>query len=123
MALAPRARYAAAVATAAAGVTVTAGVPLYAFWYRPEVQGLADPMNLWMFAGLLGVLVGLSIAATGGHDVYRNHSKRKRFEELVEGGRKSSLVKHMAELEELVRELPPRYRERLKAVKERYGIR
>lgn len=120
---AARARYIGSVATAAAGVAIMVGAPVYVFWYRPAIQGLSDPMNLWMFGGLLGALVGLAVAATGGHDLYRRERKRRRFEELVEGGRKSALVQNIAELEDLARELPPKYRKRLDEVKRKYGIK
>lgn len=121
--LPPRARLALAATLTAIGVGIAVGVPAYFLWYAPTfVEGYSDPQNVNMFFGLFGALIGITIGMSGGYDLYEEHDRRQRFEELVEGRRKSEFRKNMAELEDLVDRLPPRYRERLDEVKEEYGL-
>lgn len=121
--LPPRARLALAIAVTAVGLAILVGVPGYFLWYAPTfVEGYSDPQNVNMFFGLFGALIGLTIGLSGGYDLYEEHRRRQRFEELVEGRRKSEFRKNLAELEELVDELPAGYRERLDEAKAEHGL-
>lgn len=121
--LPPRMRLGIYAAVTAAGVAVLVGVPAYYLWYAPTyVADYTDPSNTGMFFGLLGGLIGIAVAATGGQELYGTYKDRKRFEELVEGKRKSEFRRNLAELEQLADELPNSYRERLESVKEDYGL-
>lgn len=121
--LPPRARLALAAVLTAVGLGILVGVPVYFLWYAPTfVEGYSDPQNVNMFFGLFGALIGLTIGMSGGFDLYQEYDRRQRFEELVEGRRKSEFRKNLAELEELVDQLPSRYRERLDEVKAEYGL-
>lgn len=121
--LPPRVRLGFAIVVTAAGLAILVGVPAYFLWYAPTfVEGYSDPQNVNMFFGLFGALIGLTIGLSGGYDVYQEHRRRQRFDELVEGRRKSEFRKSLAELENLVRQLPAGYRERLEEAKEEHGL-
>lgn len=120
--LPPRLRYAIAIVVTAVGVAVMVGVPVYYWWWLPLDPTYSDPQNVNMFAGGFGGLIGLAVAATGGSDLYKGLQDRRRFKELVEGKKKSEMVRNMGELESLAKRLPKPYRERLAEVKARYGL-
>lgn len=121
--LPPRARLGIYAAVTAVGVAILVAVPGYYLYYAPTyVADYTDPSNTGMFFGLLGGLIGIAVAATGGQELYGSYKDRKRFERLVEGKRKSEFRRNLAELEELVDELPSSYRERLEAAKREHGL-
>lgn len=58
----------------------------------------------------------------GGWYVWEQVSLRRQFSELIQTSKKSEFRKEVAELEDLARRLPPRFRERLKARREELGL-
>lgn len=91
------------------GPALLVGVP----YYYIGVVGNPSGQNIEMFLGLVGALLGVLCIGLGGLRFHSLHAKRKRFDALLSGERRSEVARSWEELERLARELPPRYRTRL----------
>lgn len=106
------------------GPALMIGIPLYYWWWAPAFDpSYSDPQNIGMFFGGFGSLAGMAITATGASDLYGYWRKSKRFDELVDGRSRAEFRRNVGELEDLVKELPSGYRERLEEAKEKHGVK
>lgn len=82
-----------------------------------------NEQNQGFFLGAVAALIGVFIILLSGLKVWEHVKARRRFEELMGGDRKSSIMQNIDELNGLARSLGPPYRKRLEARLGELGVK
>jgi Na+/melibiose symporter-like transporter len=80
-------------------------------------------LNQHLFLGAVCILIGLFLVLLCGLRVWEHVKARRRFEELLEGERKSALMQNLDEVTSLARALGPPYRRRLEGRLDELGVK
>jgi uncharacterized protein DUF3198 len=82
-----------------------------------------NEQNQGLFLGAVLALIGVFVILLCGLKVWEHLKARRRFNELLEGDKKSALVQNLEELHTLARSLGPPYRRRLESRLGEMGIK
>lgn len=79
--------------------------------------------NQHLFLGAVCLLIGVFLLLLSGLRVWEHVKARRRFDELLQGERKSAVVGNLEELTRLARALGPDHRRRLESRLDELGVK
>lgn len=90
---------------------------LFTNYFGPDVQ------NQNLFLGAVCVMIAIFLFLLSGLKVREHITARRRFDDLLDGDRKSAIMQNLEELSRLARSLGPEHRRRLEARLDELGVK